>query len=122
MIPRSGGRPILWNTIPGSKARSQIHLAANTAHLWDAAVLAERSAALLRQALCFWVDIAVDIKLDLAYYLQNRGVKYLNFKPEQEFKDPYQTQELLTPAASLGLPSTVPDDRLPPWEYFLPGR
>ena len=45
--------------------------------------------------------------MDLAKYLQNRGVKKLNFKPQEEFKDPYRIQELLTPNASLGLPAAT---------------
>ena len=45
------------------------------------------------------------VNLELAKYVNNRGVKPLNFKPEQEFKDPFGNQEKLTPAASLGLPA-----------------
>ncbi|MEW6659094.1 MAG: ammonia-forming cytochrome c nitrite reductase subunit c552 [Thermodesulfobacteriota bacterium] len=82
----------------------------------DAVAFAEKASGLLRQIVVFWEDISVDINLDLAKYLQKRGVKILNFKPEQEFKDPYHIQELLTPAPSLGLPPAVPDDRPRPWE------
>ena len=49
----------------------------------------------------------VDVLLDLAKYLQNRGVKKLNFKPQEEFKDPFGIQDLLTPNASLGLPAAT---------------
>jgi nitrite reductase (cytochrome c-552) len=74
----------------------------------DSVAFAEKSAALLRQALAkAGVDTAVDVNLDLAKYLQNRGVKKLNFKPQEEFKDPFGTQNLLTPTPSLGLPAAM---------------
>ena len=34
---------------------------------------------------------------------EQRGVKKLNFQPQQEFKDPFGIQPLLTPEASLGI-------------------
>jgi hypothetical protein len=49
------------------------------------------------------VEIPADINLELAKYLNNRGVKPLNFMPAEEFKDPFGIQEQLTPAASLGI-------------------
>ncbi len=71
----------------------------------DAVAFAEKSAALLRQALAqAGVEVPANVNLELAKYLQKRGVKGLNFKPEEEFKDPYHIQEMLTPAVSLGLP------------------
>jgi len=71
----------------------------------DSVAFAEKSGALLRQALTkAGVEVPVDANLDLAKYLQNRGVKKLNFKPDEEFKDPFGIQNMLTPAASLGLP------------------
>ncbi|MBI4795850.1 MAG: ammonia-forming cytochrome c nitrite reductase subunit c552 [Deltaproteobacteria bacterium] len=71
----------------------------------DAVAFAEKSSALLRQALAqAGVEVPANVNLELAKYLQKRGVKGLNFKPAEEFKDPYHIQELLTPAASLGLP------------------
>lgn len=39
------------------------------------------------------VSVPVNIDLELKKYLNNRGEKKLNFKPEQEFKDPYGTQQ-----------------------------
>lgn len=77
----------------------------------DAVAFAEKASGLLRQALAPWEDIAVNVNLDLAKYLQKRGVKGLNFIPSEEFKDPYHIQELLTPTASLGLPPAVPPAR-----------
>jgi len=74
----------------------------------DSVAFAEKSSALLRQALAkAGVDTAVDVNMDLAKYLQNRGVKKLNFKPQEEFKDPFGIQDLLTPAPSLGLPAAT---------------
>ena len=48
------------------------------------------------------VDPAQDVPLELAKYLNKRGVRNLNFQPQLEFKDPYGTQEMLTPTFSLG--------------------
>jgi nitrite reductase (cytochrome c-552) len=74
----------------------------------DSVAFAEKSSALLRQALAqAGVPEPVDVLLDLAKYLQNRGVKKLNFKPQEEFKDPFGIQDLLTPNASLGLPAAA---------------
>ncbi|MDP3181737.1 MAG: ammonia-forming cytochrome c nitrite reductase subunit c552 [Desulfobaccales bacterium] len=71
--------------------------------LGDAVALAGKSEALLRQALTkAGVAVPAEVNLELAKYLNNRGVKELNFKPEFEFKDPFGTQEMLTPARSLG--------------------
>ncbi|MHB8068557.1 MAG: ammonia-forming cytochrome c nitrite reductase subunit c552 [Desulfobaccales bacterium] len=77
----------------------------------DAVAFAEKASGLLRQATAFWEEIPLNINLDLAKYLQKRGVKILNFIPSEEFKDPYHIQEMLTPAASLGLPPAVPPAR-----------
>lgn len=61
------------------------------------------SQALLRQALIqAGVDVPADIPMELARYLNNRGVKKLPFKPELEFKDPFGIQDRITPAASYG--------------------
>ena len=74
----------------------------------DSVAFAEKSSALLRQALAqAGVAEPVDVQLDLAKFLQNRGVKKLNFKPDEEFKDPFGIQNMLTPPASLGLPAVV---------------
>ena len=74
----------------------------------DSVAFAEKSSALLRQALAqAGVPEPVDVLLDLAKYLQNRGVKKLNFKPQEEFKDPFGIQDLLTPTPSLGLPAAT---------------
>jgi nitrite reductase (cytochrome c-552) len=74
----------------------------------DSVAFGEKSSALLRQALAqAGVTPPVNVELDLAKYLQNRGVKKLSFKPQEEFKDPYRIQELLTPNASLGLPAAA---------------
>jgi len=72
--------------------------------LGDATALAAKSEALLRQALTkAGVEVPANINLELAKYLNKRGVKPLNFNPELEIKDPFGIQEKVTPAASLGI-------------------
>jgi nitrite reductase (cytochrome c-552) len=71
--------------------------------LGDAVAMAGKAEALLREALTkAGVDVPADVNLELAKYLNKRGVKPLNFKPELEFKDPFGVQVMLTPEASLG--------------------
>jgi nitrite reductase (cytochrome c-552) len=71
--------------------------------LGDAVAQASKAESLLRQALAkAGVEVPANVNLELAKYLNKRGVKPLNFKPELEFKDPFGIQEMLTPAASLG--------------------
>ncbi len=36
--------------------------------------------------------VSLDVNLELAKYLNNRGVKKLNFKPQEEIKDPFGIQ------------------------------
>lgn len=62
--------------------------------LGDATAYASKSEAVLRTMLAqAGVSVPVNIDLELKKYLNNRGEKKLNFKPEQEFKDPYGTQQ-----------------------------
>lgn len=62
--------------------------------LSDAAAHAGKAEGLLRQALSkAGVDAPVHADLELPKYLGNRGVKPLNFRPEQELKDPYGPME-----------------------------
>jgi len=62
--------------------------------LGDASLHAGKAEALLRQALTkAGVDVPVKVDLELPKYLNNRGVKKLMFKPEQELKDPYGPQK-----------------------------
>ncbi|GAB5046443.1 ammonia-forming cytochrome c nitrite reductase subunit c552 [Thermodesulfovibrio sp. TK110] len=62
--------------------------------LGDAVSYASKSEAVLRTMLAkAQVQVPVNIDLELKKYLNNRGEKKLNFKPEQEFKDPYGTQQ-----------------------------
>ena len=69
----------------------------------DTVAFAEKCSGLLRQGLtAAGVAVPADVNLELAKYLNNRGVKKLNFKPQEEFKDPFGIQEMLTPEASLG--------------------
>jgi nitrite reductase (cytochrome c-552) len=72
--------------------------------LGDAIAMASKAEAFLRQALTkAGVEVPAHVNLELAKYLNKRGVKPLNFKPEQEIKDPFPgIQEMLTPNASLG--------------------
>jgi nitrite reductase (cytochrome c-552) len=74
----------------------------------DSVAFAEKCSALLRQALASaGVELPADINLDLAKFLNNRGVKKLNFEPAEEFKDPFGIQNMLTPTPSLGLPAAA---------------
>jgi nitrite reductase (cytochrome c-552) len=69
----------------------------------DAVAMAAKSEALLRQALTgAGVEVPANIDLEMAKYLNNRGNKKLKFRPEFEFKDPYNTQDLITPISSQG--------------------
>jgi nitrite reductase (cytochrome c-552) len=75
----------------------------------DSVALAMRSEALLRQALTkAGVDLPADISLEIAKYVNERGVKKLRFRPEFELKDPFGIQEMLTPAKSMGLTAAAP--------------
>ena len=66
--------------------------------------MANKCEALLRQALLMAaVEVQEDINLELAKYINERGTKKLKFRPELELKDPYNTQNLLTPVSSQGL-------------------
>jgi len=72
--------------------------------LGDAIAMAGKSDALLRQALAkAGVAVPADVNLELAKYVNKRGVKPLNCEPKMEFADPFGTQEKLTPRASMGL-------------------
>lgn len=69
----------------------------------DAVAMANKCESLLRQAMTkAGAEPPADIKLEMAKYLNNRGVKKLKFRPELEFKDPFGIQEEITPTASLG--------------------
>ncbi|MGB9660234.1 MAG: ammonia-forming cytochrome c nitrite reductase subunit c552 [Thermosulfidibacteraceae bacterium] len=64
--------------------------------LGDAMSYAKKSEIVLREALSkAQVPVPVNIDLELTKYLNNRGEKKLNFKPEQEIKDPFGTLETL---------------------------
>ena len=57
--------------------------------LGDAASHAGKAEGLLRQALTRGgVEVPVKVDLELAKYVNNRGVKKLMFKPQHEIKDP----------------------------------
>jgi nitrite reductase (cytochrome c-552) len=72
--------------------------------LGDATAMAGKSEALLRQILAkAGVEVPLNVNLEMDKYLNNRGKKPLNFRPEQEFKDPFGVQEMLTPRPSLGI-------------------
>ncbi len=69
----------------------------------DAIAMAAKSEALLRQAMVqAGVPLPADINLEMAKYLNERGTKKLKFRPELEFKDPYNLQELITPVSTQG--------------------
>ncbi len=103
-------RPSTGSIISGPKIPQGFHNPTEAARICgDSVAFAEKCCRLLRQALAAaGVAEPADIKLDLAKFLNNRGVKKLNFQPSEEFKDPFGIQPLLTPEASLGLPESWP--------------
>ena len=71
--------------------------------LGDAVAFAEKSEALLRQALTkAGVDVPMVVDLELRKYLDGRGKKKLNFDPKVLVKDPYGTTDRLV-TVKLGL-------------------
>jgi nitrite reductase (cytochrome c-552) len=69
----------------------------------DALAMANKAESLLRQAMTkAGIEVPVNLNLEMAKYLNDRGVKKLKFRPELEMKDPFGTQEMITPTASLG--------------------
>lgn len=65
--------------------------------LGDSIMFAARSEALLRQALALrGIQVPEKPALDLATYLNGRGVKKLMFKRDQEVKDPYRMQGIFS--------------------------
>ncbi len=72
--------------------------------LSDSLAFANHTESLLRQALAKGgVRVPEKINLDLKKYQSNRGIHKLNFMPDQEFKDPYGTQDYFTPKDVKGL-------------------
>jgi len=64
--------------------------------LGDAVAFAYKCEAILRTMLAnAQIQVPPAVELELKTYLTNRGEKKLNFIPEQEFKDPFGTQEHL---------------------------
>ncbi len=69
----------------------------------DAVAFAGKTEGLLRGMLAkAGVDVPANMNLEMAKYLNDRGVKKLKFNPAMEFKDPYGVQDMLTPVSSLG--------------------
>jgi nitrite reductase (cytochrome c-552) len=80
----------------------------------DAVAMAGKCAALMREAAAkAGATIPADVNLDLAKYLQKRGLKELNFQPQEMFTDPFGIQSMLTPEASLGLPAAAAKPEAP---------
>ena len=72
--------------------------------LTDSLAFANKAETMLRQALTSaGVSVPEKINLELGKYLTNRGVHKRNFVPDQEFKDPYGTQDYFTPKEVKGL-------------------
>jgi nitrite reductase (cytochrome c-552) len=70
--------------------------------LGDGVAFAEKSEALLRQALTkAGIDVPLVVDLELRKYLDDRGKKKLNFDPKVVIKDPYGVQDKLL-TVSLG--------------------
>lgn len=71
--------------------------------LGDAVSYASKAESILRQTMAKGgVEVPDHVNLELAKYLNNRGSKKLNFKKDQEFKDPYGTEKVFTPINSRG--------------------
>ncbi len=72
--------------------------------LGDAVSFGAKAEALLRQLLSAGGIAAPEYPpLELSKYLNDRGVNKLDFKPDQEFKDPFGVQEKFLPRDSMGL-------------------
>ncbi|MBU1194121.1 MAG: ammonia-forming cytochrome c nitrite reductase subunit c552 [Proteobacteria bacterium] len=72
--------------------------------LGDAIAFSGKSEALLRQLLAgAGMNPQMEVELDLGKTLNNRGQAGLNFRPEQEFKDPFGVQEKLLSEKARGL-------------------
>ncbi len=80
----------------GAENSSGFHNPTESARvLADSLAFAAKSEAWLRQMLAANnIAIPAKIQLELKKYLNNRGKKKLQFKPDQEFKDPYSIQDL----------------------------
>lgn len=64
--------------------------------LADALAYSTRADQILREILARnGIEAPAEVDLQLLTYLENRGVRKLKFKPEQEFKDPRGTAEVL---------------------------
>lgn len=64
--------------------------------LADAQAYSQRADAILRTILAdAGVDVPPEVDLQLLTYLENRGVRRLQFQPEEEFRDPRGTAEKL---------------------------
>lgn len=71
--------------------------------LGDAIAFSYRAEALLRQLLAkAGTDVPEMINLELAKYLNGRGEKKLDFRRDQEFRDPFDIQKYFTSDAAKG--------------------
>jgi len=72
--------------------------------LGDSVAFANRAELLIRKALTdSGIRLPENVNLELNKYLTNRGKNKLNFRREQEFKDPYNNQRYFTTGESKGL-------------------
>jgi len=72
--------------------------------LGDAVNFAARAEALLRQGLAAKnINVPENQPLNLSKYLNDRGKRSLDFKPEQEFEDPFGLQKIFLPRSKMGL-------------------
>ncbi len=72
--------------------------------LGDSVSFANKAEIILRKALAdAKISVPESINLELGRYLKDRGKNKRNFRPEQEFKDPYGTQDYFTTSGSKGL-------------------
>lgn len=72
--------------------------------LGDSIAFSTKAEGLLRQGLsAAGLQVPQDIPLQLLVYLNGRGTRKLNFNREQEFTDPFGTQDRLIPKSAKGL-------------------
>ncbi len=70
----------------------------------DSVAFATKAEALLRQGLTkVGVEVPIHVNLELSKYINGRGAKKLNFKPELELKDDTGIQEMMFPDKMKGL-------------------
>ncbi len=89
----------------GAENSSGFHNPVESARiLGDSIAYASKAENMLRQGLTkAGVNVPAEIPLEISKYINNRGKHKLNFRPEQEFPDPFGLQRDFTSPATKGL-------------------